>query len=52
MDALDWFSFVVVGFEHLNLEGLIRTFLDTEQLSAWDKFRTYPRFFLNGGGLR
>jgi hypothetical protein len=51
MDVLDWLSFVFVGFEHLNLEGMVGAFVYVEKRSTSDQLRTYARLFLCGGEL-
>jgi len=48
MDVLDWLSFVFVGSEHLNLEGMIGAFVKVDECSTWDQLCGYTSLFLNG----
>lgn len=47
VDILDWLSFVFVGFEHLNLEGVIRPFVEVDERATWGQIRGYSCLFLN-----
>ena len=51
MDVLDRLSFVFVGFEHLDLSGVITAVVEVDEHPAWDQLRGYSCLFLNGGEL-
>jgi len=52
MDVLNRPPFVFIGFEHLNLEGMVGAFVEVNKRSTWDQLRGYACLFLNGGELR
>ena len=51
-DVLDWLSFIIVSFEHFNLESVIGALLEVKDSSTWDQVRTDPCFFLSRGKVR
>jgi len=52
VDVLNRLPFVFIGFEHLNLEGMIGAFVEVNKRSTRDQLCGYACLFLNGGELR
>ena len=51
MDVLDRLSFVFVGFENFDLEGMVGAFVQVDKRSTLDQLRAYACLFLCGGEL-